>query len=327
MAVVVYKCDTCKRQIEKKRKPNSLEIIQRCIITEGCRGKLYQVNIFKDYIRGSLPDNVAGLDNWVQRKKLFTYRQTLKRSTWNIEHNLGTVPSVQTYYETTEGDFKPVTPINTEIIDQNNVTITFNRSYSGIAQLIARSTEGGEVNSSHSQTTTTSNIIMSKSGVITIAVPEDNVDIVPQNGSPNTKTFLYATFKDNNTINTIDYGVQLATSNSPWSDFNQKIIIGNQLFNIYTLEPDTTTDNIPDGSILTFNLHPQQYDLVDNNGQSLKKVLVLLANEPQLNFDKITSSYLDITNLTSNGEAFIQDNEIFVSEDTLTNIYPPIRPL
>ena len=68
MAIVVYNCDTCKREVELPQNKEGLEVIQRCIITAGCRGKLYQTDLKLNHIRGKLPDSVIGLVDWSQRE-------------------------------------------------------------------------------------------------------------------------------------------------------------------------------------------------------------------------------------------------------------------
>ncbi len=70
MAIVVYKCDVCKREKEYIRNVEGIEKIQRCTITHGCRGKLFQVELLPDYIRASSSARVLGLDEWRERKVL-----------------------------------------------------------------------------------------------------------------------------------------------------------------------------------------------------------------------------------------------------------------
>ena len=97
MAIVVYKCDVCKRDIELEQNIKGLENIQRCTITHGCRGKLYQTKVLPDYVRGRLPDQVAGLDDWRQRTVLYNHEQTIESDSWLVNHNLGTFPSVSVF--------------------------------------------------------------------------------------------------------------------------------------------------------------------------------------------------------------------------------------
>ena len=126
MAIVEYKCDVCKRTTQIPRNEKGLERIQRCIITQGCRGKLYQNNLFEDFVRGSLPDQVAGLNNWVQRKVLHNHEQPIERTEWIIEHNMGTLPTINVFIDQLGTDDRlEIIPENVTIIDKNAVSLTF----------------------------------------------------------------------------------------------------------------------------------------------------------------------------------------------------------
>ena len=64
MAVVQFLCDTCKRTIEIPQDPRKLEVIKRCVITEGCRGNLLQQRVFQNFVRGRPTEPVTGLEDW-----------------------------------------------------------------------------------------------------------------------------------------------------------------------------------------------------------------------------------------------------------------------
>ena len=133
MAVVVYKCNVCKREIELQRNKKGLESTNHCIITHGCRGELYQIDLFEDFIRGKFPDDVAGLDNWQQRKVLYNHSQTIERSTWNITHNMGTYPSVQVFVdrpiEGDEDNIEEIFPEDIIIVSKNTIQLVFDRAW------------------------------------------------------------------------------------------------------------------------------------------------------------------------------------------------------
>lgn len=321
MAVVVFKCDTCNREIEKIRKPETIEVIQRCVITSGCRGKLYQENVLQDYSRGTLPNDVPGLTNWIQRRKLYTHRQTLQRKVWTITHNLNTIPSVQIYGDSS-GSLIPVTPLSIDIVDENTLTITLSRDYSGIAQLIARSSEQ-EADQEQSETMQQQNIQITNDGIITIAVLEEATagspatNIVP--GDNITVNFF------NSSLNTqVNYQIQNTTITSPWSDYN-RVLIQNKVYNIYQAEPQSSLLNIQNGSSFYFNFDSVSYNLTTNND----KMFVLFAYPPQQTFDKATDKYLDVTKINSPNTqlGFISNQQLNVPENLIDNVYPPIRPL
>ena len=117
MAVVVYKCDVCKREIQLQRKIRSLESIGRCTITNGCRGSLYQIDLLEDFVRGALPDPVSGLDDWQQRKVLHNHEQAIERDEWIIEHNMGSFPIVSVFVDRPiEGDLENREEITPDMI-------------------------------------------------------------------------------------------------------------------------------------------------------------------------------------------------------------------
>ena len=147
MAVVVYKCDTCEREIEKPQNVDGLEVISRCVITLGCRGKLYQVDYKQDFIRGRNPEPVAGLDDWFKRKALYNHTQTIEANTWTVTHNMGIHPSVQVFVEVGGGELVEAQPSAINIISPDKLEIEFGKDdrgldifRTGVAQLIARST-------------------------------------------------------------------------------------------------------------------------------------------------------------------------------------------
>ena len=142
MAVVGYQCSVCKRTINLIQNKVGLDWIGNCNITLGCRGQLIQQELYLDYTRGSLPDNVVGLKNWTQRQILYNFTQTVDRQNWVITHNLGTLPSVQIYVNVplSADPTNMVEILPTEIIynSDDQLTLILPRAYTGIAQLIAR---------------------------------------------------------------------------------------------------------------------------------------------------------------------------------------------
>src|SRR5271154_1037212 len=104
MAVVAYACTVCKRTIDLVQNKIGLDWVGGCNITLGCRGVLQQQEVYPDYIRGSLPPSVVGLKNWVQRQVLYNFTQTVDRTTWTINHDLGILPSVVVFINVTQPD-------------------------------------------------------------------------------------------------------------------------------------------------------------------------------------------------------------------------------
>ena len=135
MSIVVYKCPVCDRTIDIVQNPKGLDTVGRCVITDGCRGKLYQLDFKQDFTRGRFPDAVAGLTDWTQRKVLYDHTQAVSDSVWLIQHDLGVFPSVQVYVNIPSGNdivLTEVEPLSINIIDENNLSVTLDRNQSGV---------------------------------------------------------------------------------------------------------------------------------------------------------------------------------------------------
>ena len=152
MAVIKYRCTDCDREIELIERPQSLETIGRCIVTNKCRGNLYRTDRLEDYVVGRFPGDVTGLTNWIQRKVVYDHTQSIADSIWTVVHDLGVNPSVQVIVDREEVIDGVVTattieiqPDTVTIIDENTLVLTFDRPESGIAQIVARSTRSTEL--------------------------------------------------------------------------------------------------------------------------------------------------------------------------------------
>ena len=58
MAVIVFRCTDCDREIQIIEQPQGLETIGRCIVTNKCRGNLYRVDRKEDFAVGEFPPDV-----------------------------------------------------------------------------------------------------------------------------------------------------------------------------------------------------------------------------------------------------------------------------
>ena len=172
MAVVTYTCDVCKRSIDVTQNKKGLDVIQRCIITDQCKGKLHQESVNIDYSRGSLPPDVEGLTNWVQRKLLFNYSQTVNKQIWDIDHNLNCFPVVVVYVldeSVSPAVLKEISldEVTLDVISNNQIKLTFSKPVSGQVQCIARATSATE--STTTSTTTIEDFQITNNGELSIA--------------------------------------------------------------------------------------------------------------------------------------------------------------
>lgn len=331
MAIVVYRCDTCKREIELQRNIEGVEHVGRCNITHGCRGKLYQVDLHPDYIRGSLPDSVSGLDDWRGRKVLHNHQQAVERTEWTIVHNMGVVPSVSAFGDRPiEGNLKnrvEITPTDTVIVNDNTIKLVFDRPWSGIAQLVARQSDPDLFKPViREQVAVESPLQLSAEGEITIATKVGTI-------SPTTNIILDITYATpTNTDLTVQYTADTAPSIlSPWVDYDEGIIVKGSIYTVRSfnaLIPEMTTGAILSGSTFKFTG-------IDTTGTGTATVainpgdvLILLADSPFEAVDKIVDRYIDVTDVSAskNPNGFYYNGGEFFADPTVErSVYPHIR--
>jgi len=334
MAIVVYKCDVCKRDIELEQNIKGLENIQRCTITHGCRGKLYQTKVLADFVRGRLPDQVAGLDDWRQRKVLYNHEQTIERVNWLINHDLGTFPSISVFINVpTEADpdnQEEIIPTDTIIIDEDNIRLVFETAVSGLAQLVARQSDpdllrpfvGLNISVEELQQLSLTGDIAIATRISTVGEPEI-VDLGVEY-TTTTNAIITTTYSaDENETGT----------NSAWSDID-KVIIKGKTFTVRSfngLITEMQDETIASGS--TFKFNSITTDVVGSPTNTTRtiaqdEVYILFASDPFDNIDKITTQYIDVfdVNESNNNFTFVYDTgEFFADKEAIQDTYPPIR--
>lgn len=338
MSIVVYKCDVCKREREFKRNVEGLEKIQRCTITHGCRGKLFQTQVLPDYIRASRADTVLGLDDWRQRKVLYNHTQSIARETWLVEHNLGTFPSISVFVNIPiEGDpdnIEEIIPTDTQVVDENNIVLTFDRSWAGLAQLVARQSDPDllkpftrviDVSEAALQQISNLGEIAIATRISTVGKCE-NVELVVS----------YTTTQNTTVEHTYaDVNVNILDTNSPWSDFDTVVIKG-KTYTIRSLEgiiPEMFDETVGSGSTFRFtgiNTHQDTCSPPSTTVRDIQEdeVYILFANAPFDVVDKVADKYIDVFDITATENIFAllyDSGEFFAQQDIIQETYPPIR--
>lgn len=350
MAIVVYQCDTCKRQVELLRNVKGLETIQRCVITHGCRGKLIQADLLEDFSRASIPDEVEGLDDWIPRRVLYDHTQTIQNSVWIITHNLGTFPSISVFADRPltddENNREEITPGDVQIIDPNTLLLRFDRPRSGIAQLVARSSDPQLFNPIPTAAVAAiPSIQISSSGRIVLATRVKSewaatnfgVEVVFTSGGQST-TVAYTADSDPSSAtawNGADRVVirgktyQVREFDGIAGEMTTGAVLNGHTFRFKGLDFDRDVDGAGN---LTYEYQADSVDVIGgpylpiNSGD----VYILLASAPFDTADKITNQVIDITdvNATLNPFAMYYDSgEFFASESILTSLFPSIRVL
>lgn len=331
MAIVVYKCDVCKREKEFQRNIEGLEKVQRCTITHGCRGKLFQTNVFPDYIRASAPERVIGLDEWRQRKVLYNHTQSIARNEWLIEHNLGTFPSISVFVnipiEDDPDNVEEIIPTDIVVVDENNLILRFDRAWSGMAQLVARQSDPDLL---RPFTRVTAKAValqqISNNGEIAIATRVSTVG----EASSIDLVIRYSTTQSTTIDKTYDkVSTNLLGSASAWRDF-EKVVIRGKIYTIRSFSgiiPEMYDETIGSGSTFRFT------GINDYNPTGVRyiqqdEVYILFANEPFDTVDKLTDQYIDVYDVTATENAFslIYDSgEFYAQKDIVQTIFPAIH--
>jgi len=330
MAVIQYQCDVCDRIIDLPQNKKGLEVIQRCIITDGCRGKLSQLAIKLDHLRGSFPDRVKNLNDYVQRQTLYNHRQSVKLEQWDIVHNLGVAPSIQIFVERPKDvnlneidltvvdpnslvEFFEVDPESVEIVDGNHIKVNFEQPEKGIVQLIAKSTKPKVFDNSPILDDSAAVIELTHNSELTIATKSDDASIN-----------LVLTFTTpTGLIYDRPYTVDNVSIDSAWSDFDEALIAGTKYtirsFDFKDNDPIFNTD-IPSGSSVYIK---------SINGASLERreVLGLLTNYPYEVQDKNVDQYVDFFNINVDNLAsqiIFNENDLLIETKSLSSVFPSI---
>ena len=330
MGLVLYACDVCNRTITRPQNAKGIEVANRCVITLGCRGRLYQQDILEDFIRGSPPEPVAGLEDWQQRRVLHDHEQLRQESVWTINHGLGTLPVVSAFVNIND-ELTEITPTDITIIDSDTLTLTFETAYSGQAQLVARSADPQLLQPTSTSIEQVSNFTqITANNELTIATRLDVVEptLIQMEltyVTPNGEEFAIVYDIDDNPSNI-----------SPWVSAN-KVLIQGALYLVRSFSPTSLgNDLIMNGS--TVYVSGINHNAQGGNAQPTDVItpllsgqaFVLLADEPYQSVDRTSDTTVDLITFASRSatkQMLYNNGELLVTTNCLTKIHPPIRSL
>lgn len=320
----IYKCSVCSRSVRVPTNKQGLDVIQRCIITHNCQGKLSRVTIAKEINETpAFPPEVQGVPDWFQRRVLYTHEQPVQSVTWTIHHNLATRPKIYVYVNRLvdgEETLVKVDPKTETTIDLNTVEVTFDLPESGLAQCIALASQNSTNPTALAPTVVSSDAfqLTSDTGELTIAT----LSSAPLVG-------IGLTYRTSGTeIDiTIDYaGIDNTPSvGSPWAGSSRAVINGQ----VYTIRSFNITQTplaptyfaagaIPNGStfyVSTFSNAPP------TPGQCL----FLLGRAPYATVDRIFDRYIDAAAVSAIApELFYTTGKGFAAQSVIRSTYPPI---
>lgn len=313
---VSYKCDVCKRSIKLPRNSESFEVVSRCIITQGCEGRLHKILNINDAMEAeAIPPSVEGLTNWLPRKVLFTFTQPITSTEWLVQHNLGGKPIVQTFVEQLDENSEPVlvevVPQSTTTIDLNTTLITFATAQKGVAQFISIAS-ANTTNQPTEPTISLPDVQITSNSFLTIATIDASPSIT-----------MSATFYSTSTI-TFDYiSIDASPSiQSPWVGIN-KIFVGGKRLTVRSFDIREhplafsffSTGQIVNGSQFFISGLTGRYG--DN--------LILLAKPPFSVVDRIRDQYIDLATINQlQPEIYYNQGQAFAKPSIIRSTYPPI---
>ena len=322
MTIVVYECDTCNRSVERQQNKKGLDFIGRCVITDGCKGKLNLRGIKPIHKIPTVPKKVDGLDDWIKRSVLYTHKQTIKSDVWYVNHQLGSEPATQVYLN---GSTVESLPDSIEVVGPNEIKLVFESPEAGVAQCLARSSAIGqpvkylkidEPSSSNQESGVRCQVTINQLFSI-------GVDITSK---PDVSTFTgVAHFVDQPTGTVVNIPMtfeQTTSKSTPWG-LTAQVLSGGKLYNVFTgsFDDSTLLAKIDGGSSLYIEFDGQPAGFNDS-------VIMLLTDEPFDAVDRNYDSYVSLSGTTlsnANASLLIDNQEIFSLPSLKQSTYPPIK--
>ena len=313
----VYECDECKRRTRVPTNRVGLDVVQRCTITANCRGKLHRLTATKDISETpAFPPEIAGVNDWFQRKVLHTHDQPVQSSTWRITHRLENKPTIRVYVQHYVNGTKQLvesTNYTARIVDTNTTELIFTQAEQGIAQCIASASQNN-ANPAASLTGVAAiadDFVVTVKGELTIATLStlNTIDMSWTFNSPSQSTPIYINYS----------GVNLPSYISPWSGAKSVAIGGKRYivrsFNVITTDPAPMYFSA--GAITTGTT------MAITNKPAPSEMLILLSTAPHESVDRVRTKYIDVANLNQ-PHMYYNDGEIYVPPSIIKSTYPPI---
>ncbi len=363
MATISFKCDTCKRSVELVENPQGFTVVGKCVITNGCTGRLYRTERNPNNVRESSPNYVAGLNNYVPRRALYEFEQTLSADKWKVKHDMGVLPSTFVYLRQEDGSHVLVDNSTYKVspIDKNTIMVTFTSKVRGIIQCVAKSTVPLVPSTVAPET---SQYQVSANGIITFAVPKYLTQIhgqIPQVSAPTVSPTITPSPTPTSTpiglpLNlcaesaTIQIEIEitkpnedpfvcfenidnLTDSRSPWNGWGEVLVGKRRNYCIRTAtilklavfgNADLESGDIPDGTRIRF----LRIDYGTGRKEAIpsRGLLMLLAKNPYAYADKVKDRVVDVGELLGDSPDYFvyRGGELFLDESKVERSYPDI---
>jgi hypothetical protein len=320
----VYQCDVCARKIRVPTNRYSLDVMQRCNITQTCKGVLHRITLRKEVNETpAFPPEVAGLEDWFQRKILYTHEQPVESKTWLIHHNLGNNPVFHLFVNqfvngvvTLVGD----APYLVRTVDLNTTELTFTKARSGLVQCVTLSS---------TNTVNPSSTAPTPAGTAPLQITNDTGEISIATLATDNIISLTATFNTSAAVPNVDivYATISSTPSlvSPWVSV-KRIVVNGKRYTVRSFNIATTVNApvaieaglIPSGSAFKFSA-------LNGNPIALHDVLILTANSPFQSVDRVFDKYIDASSVSSiNPETYWEKGKAYSSLSVVRSAYPAI---
>jgi hypothetical protein len=317
----VYECDVCTRRVRVPRNDKGLNVIQRCVITANCKGKLHPILTTQEInSTPAFPPEVVGVQDWSQRQILYTHNQTIRTATWIVNHNLSNKPVVEVFVNRSvagSADIQvKVTPQSIVTINDNTLEIIFDQAESGIAQCIALASKN-TTNPAAIGTIVASDVQITNSGDMTLAVlatlSTSNITAIinsPSQTQPVTLEYQLTSTEGQG-------GLQ-----SPWTGDSGSVIIGGKTYNLRRFNFLTTT---PGPSYFPTGIVSNGSTIYFQNIGGPGQILVLMANTPFAIADRVYDKYVDTKTISSIvPQLYYNNGNVFAKPSVIKSTYPPI---
>lgn len=318
----VYECDTCIRKIRVPENKQGLDVLPNCNITLGCMGKLRRIfNTREVNLTPAVPPEVPGVEDWFQRRVMYTHTQQIADTDWLIEHNLANKPVIHPYvYKVIDNAEVLVTgePLSIATVDSNTTLVKFATPEAGSAQCISLTTQNITNPDATTYTPVAADTVQlsSNAGVITIATLNDTPMV--------NVTLSYLTQTG---VTTIDYiGVDdIVSIESPWVNAKQAIIAGRK----YTLRSFNLTTSPLAPTAFSQGLIPNgtgfYVSAINHVAPTPGQVLFLLGKAPYASVDRVLDKYIDAYYVDKTSPQTLYNSGIgTVCPSIIKLTYPPI---
>lgn len=320
----VYQCNVCSRKVRVPTNKQGLDVLQRCNITHHCRGTLTRVLTTKDINETpAFPPEIQGVQDWFQRRVLYTHEQPVQAATWLVKHNLANRPKVHVYVNRIingEETLVEASPLTETTVDINTVLLTFATAESGLAQCVTSSSQ----NSTNPGATTAA---VASTDIVQLSSDTGEITLATLTSAP--LVGFAITYKTSGT--SLDVTIEYAGINtipavgSPWAGSSAAIINGKKYtlrsFNITTTPlapPYFASGAVPPGSTFTFSNYNGAPPVAND-------CLILLGRSPYATVDKIFDQYIDVAAVNqSTPELFYTSGKAFTYPTVIRSTYPLI---